>query len=85
MPARLPGLFVMILILLGKAVTMSGWGEAMDFLFGMNWDKLTAAGVQVEHHCYEGMIHGFMNMSGVLPQARAAVSLAAATLRAALT
>lgn len=48
-------------------------------------DKLAAAGVQVEHHCYEGMIHGFMNMSGALPQARAAVSQAAATLRAALT
>lgn len=44
-------------------------------------DKLSAAGIRVAHHCYEGMIHGFMNMSGVLPQARAAVSQAAAALR----
>lgn len=53
----MPGLFVMILILLGKAMTMSGWGEAMDFLFGMNWDKLTAAGV------LEALGHSFFTLS----------------------
>ena len=53
----MPGLFVLILILLGKAVTMPGWGEAMAFLFGMNWDKLTAAGV------LEALGHSFFTLS----------------------
>ncbi len=33
-------------------------------------DRLTDAGVQVTYRNYEGMIHGFFWMSGVLDQAR---------------
>ena len=53
----MPGLFVLILILLGKALTMPGWGDAMSFLFAMNWDKLTAAGV------LEALGHAFFTLS----------------------
>lgn len=48
-------------------------------------EKLSAAGVSVEHVFFESMIHGFMNMSGILPQARAALTQAAGALRASLT
>ncbi len=34
-------------------------------------DKLEAAGVPVRFHLYEGMIHGFLWMSGVLDQSKA--------------
>ena len=53
----MPGLFVLILILLGKALTMPGWGDAMSFLFGMNWDKLTAVGIR------EALGHSFFTLS----------------------
>lgn len=53
----MPGLFALILVLLGKALTMPGWGDAMGFLFGMNWDKLTAVGV------LEALGHSFFTLS----------------------
>lgn len=37
-------------------------------------DKLAAAGNKVRYHCYEGMIHGFMTMSGVLRVANEAIA-----------
>ena len=33
-------------------------------------ERLAAAGVAVEHHCHDGMIHNFHAMAAVLPQAR---------------
>ena len=40
----MPGLFILMLVLLGNAMTMDGWGKGIDFLFGMRADKLTGAG-----------------------------------------
>ena len=39
-------------------------------------DKLKAAGVPTTHINYEGMIHGFFNMTGVIDEARRAISTA---------
>lgn len=36
-------------------------------------DRLTRAGVPVMHECYDGMIHGFFGMSGILSVAGAAL------------
>jgi acetyl esterase len=47
-------------------------------------DKLTAAGVEVEYVCYEGMVHGFFGMAGALTQAGTVQQKAAAALRQAL-
>ena len=47
-------------------------------------EKLAAAGVPVEHICYEGMIHGFFTMMTAFPQARALLDESTAALRAAL-
>lgn len=41
----MPALFVLLLILMGKAMTMDGWGEGVDFMLGLRADKLTPAGV----------------------------------------
>lgn len=43
-------------------------------------DALSAAGVRVVYRCYEGMIHGFMTMSGVLSVANEAIADCAAEL-----
>ena len=45
--------------------------------------RLREAGVAAELVRYDGMIHGFFSMAGVLPQGRYAIELAAAHLRAA--
>lgn len=47
-------------------------------------EALRRAGVPVTHIDYEGMIHGFWNMSGFLDEARASIEAAAAALRRAL-
>ncbi len=54
--------------------------EGKDFA-----DKLTAAGVAVRYHCYEGMIHGFITMSGVLRVANEAIADCGNELRAHLS
>jgi acetyl esterase len=43
-------------------------------------DTLLAAGVGVKYQCYEGMIHGFVTMSGVLRVANEAIADCAAEL-----
>lgn len=48
-------------------------------------DKLSGADVEVDYHCYEGMVHGFFGMAGALSQARNAQQQAAAALRQALS
>lgn len=45
-------------------------------------DALAAAGVAVRYRCQEGLIHGFVQMTGAVPAARRAMSEAAAGLRA---
>ncbi|HML41777.1 MAG: alpha/beta hydrolase [Hyphomicrobium zavarzinii] len=35
--------------------------------------KLAASGVEVKHKCYEDMIHGFVSLRGLLPEADAAL------------
>ncbi|MBX3506720.1 MAG: alpha/beta hydrolase, partial [Parvibaculum sp.] len=47
-------------------------------------EALKKAGVEVEYVNYEGMIHGFFNMQGVLDVARDAVKAAAKALKDAL-
>jgi acetyl esterase len=44
-------------------------------------DKLNRAGVAAVHVDYPGMVHGFFNMSGVVPTAREAIADAAKALR----
>ncbi len=52
---------------------------------GRNYaDKLEAAGVPVKFHLYDGMIHGFLWMSGVLDQSKALVDEIGRDVRAAL-
>ncbi len=46
--------------------------------------RLRDSGVAVDLRCYDGMVHGFLQMAGVTPVADAAVSEAASRLRAAL-
>ncbi len=53
----MPGLLLLLLVLMIRALTMPGAGQALDFLFGMNWDKLTAAGV------LEALGHSFFTLS----------------------
>jgi NSS family neurotransmitter:Na+ symporter len=40
----MPALLVMLLILLGKAATLSGFGQGLDFVFGFHTEKFTAGG-----------------------------------------
>ena len=44
-------------------------------------DKLSAAGVVVQHVCFEGQMHGFLGMGKVIDEANAAVQLCADWLR----
>jgi acetyl esterase len=44
-------------------------------------DALSAAGVSVDYRCYEGMIHGFITMSGALQMAYEAIADCAAGLK----
>lgn len=38
-------------------------------------DRLTAAGVAVEYHCYENTVHGFVSFSGVVDLGKQALAL----------
>lgn len=53
----MPLLLTMMLILLAKGFTLSGFGEAVDFMFGFRTDKLTAAGA------LEALGHSFFSLS----------------------
>jgi NSS family neurotransmitter:Na+ symporter len=53
----MPLLLTMMLILLVKGATLSGFGEAVDFMFGFRTDKLTAAGA------LEALGHAFFSLS----------------------
>jgi acetyl esterase len=46
-------------------------------------ERLTDAGVDCDHHCYDGMIHGFFGMGTITPVALEAMDAAGARLRAA--
>jgi acetyl esterase len=48
-------------------------------------EKMKAAGVEVEYVCAEGSVHGFINMTGGLPESARMLELAAARLREALS
>lgn len=41
---------------------------------------LRASGVEVEHHCYDGMVHGFLTLGKMFPAASEATRLAAGAL-----
>jgi len=47
-------------------------------------DALAAAGVPVRYRCHEGLVHGFAQMTGAVPEARRAVLDAVAQLQACL-
>jgi len=47
-------------------------------------DALRVAGVEATYHCFEGMVHGFCNMSGVIDEALRAHDLLALALKTAL-
>ena len=40
----MPALMIMMLMLLGKSLTLDGFGKALQFLFGFHQDKFTATG-----------------------------------------
>lgn len=42
--------------------------------------KLAAAGVEVRYRCYPGMVHGFLQMAGLIEEARQAIDAIAAFL-----
>ncbi len=48
-------------------------------------NALSAAGVSVKYRCYDGMIHGFITMSGVLRVANEAIADCAAELKSQLS
>ncbi len=48
-------------------------------------EKMSGAGVEVEHRCLEGSIHGFFSFGGVFPRSRRAVEDSARALRGAFT
>jgi len=52
----MPLLFLMLLGLLLQALTLDGFGEALEFVFGLHTDKLTAAGV------LEALGHSFFTL-----------------------
>lgn len=47
-------------------------------------DRLNAAGVVASYRCYQGMIHGFMTMSGAVDAAAGAIGDAASAIKHAL-
>jgi acetyl esterase len=47
-------------------------------------DRLNASGVRATYRCYDGMIHGFMTMSGAVNMAGEAIDAAAAAVKQAL-
>ncbi len=53
----MPGLFALLLVLLFNAMSLSGWGQSVDFLFSMRFDSLTAAGA------LEALGHSFFTLS----------------------
>lgn len=53
----MPTLFALMLILLVNSITMEGFGEAADFVFGFHTESLTAAGV------LEALGHAFFTLS----------------------
>jgi len=53
----MPTLFGLMIILLVNSFTMSGFGEAFDFIFGFHTEALTAAGV------LEALGHAFFTLS----------------------
>ena len=53
----MPGLFALLLILLGMSMTLSGWDKGMQFLYGMHFDSLTPGGV------LEALGHSFFSLS----------------------
>jgi acetyl esterase len=48
-------------------------------------EKMRAAGVEVEHVCAEGSVHGFINMTGALPESTRMLEIVVARLRKALS
>jgi acetyl esterase len=48
-------------------------------------DRLAAAGVPVEYHCFGGTIHAFMSFAGAIPAGLEALSFVASRLQAGLT
>lgn len=53
----MPLLFLMFLVLLGYAATLDGFGKAFSFVFSLDAEKLTAAGV------LEALGHSFFSLS----------------------
>lgn len=46
--------------------------------------RLAEAGVPTQEHCFPDLVHGYLNLAGAIPAARAALDHAAAALRAGL-
>ena len=53
----MPGLFVLLFVLLGYAMTSGGFGAGLEFMFGMNWSALSVDGV------LEALGHAFFTLS----------------------
>ena len=53
----MPLLFVLLAILVGYGVTSGGFAEGVDFMFGLEWGKLTGAGL------FDALGHAFFTLS----------------------
>ena len=53
----MPLLFVLLAVLVGYGVTSGGFAEGVDFMFGLEWGKLTGAGL------FDALGHAFFTLS----------------------
>ena len=53
----MPLLFVLLAVLVGYGVTSGGFAQGVDFMFGLEWGKLTGAGL------FDALGHAFFTLS----------------------
>ena len=53
----MPLLFVLLAVLVGYGVTSGGFAQGVDFMFGLEWSKLTGAGL------FDALGHAFFTLS----------------------
>ena len=53
----MPLLFVLLAVLVGYGATSGGFAQGVDFMFGLEWDKITGAGL------FDALGHAFFTLS----------------------